>query len=80
MKQEFSKVQTRIIEALRQKGTYIKVPYDVPGHRTGYITTGGIQGYICPVALSTFNILLQKGLIVDDNGVYRLVNSQTKGE
>jgi uncharacterized protein YjhX (UPF0386 family) len=63
MKTEYTKAQQRIIKALEVSGAYIVRPENRQGARTGYVTTGGIQGYICGVTLSTFNSLKEKGVI-----------------
>ena len=69
---ELSAVQKNVLDALRQPKAYMMPPLDYPGKRTGYVTTSGLQGWICPVKLSTWEILVQRSLIIEDSGVYRL--------
>lgn len=75
---KLSRPQKKVMDALQSKGAYMMPPLDYPGRRTGYVTTGGLQGWICPVKLSTFNILLKLSLIKDRDGVY-VFNSQSNG-
>lgn len=74
--EELSKAQERVVDALRQPKAYMVQPYDSPGKRTGYVTTDGLRGYVCPVKLSTFKILERKGLIAKnfEGDYYRIVN------
>jgi uncharacterized protein YjhX (UPF0386 family) len=74
MKTGISKAQQKIIKALTVDGAYLVDPVNAMGQRTGYVTTGGLIGYICAVKLSTFEILKAKGIISQNspNGYYRL--------
>lgn len=61
-----SKAQQRVVDAMREPNATMIPPYDSPGHRTGYVTTGGLKGYLCPVPLATLNVLLTRGIIMHD--------------
>lgn len=68
---KLSKAQQKVVDALRQTGTYLVHPIDSAGKRTGYVTTGGLKGWICPVALSVFKTLVTHSIIHQkSNGAY----------
>ena len=68
-----SKAQQRVVNAMGLPKAYLVAPEDSPGKRTGYVTTGGLQGYICHVPLSTLKNLLKRGVLVNHNGNHELV-------
>jgi hypothetical protein len=75
-----TKAQQKIIDALRETNAYMVPPADSPGERTGYVTTGGLKGWICPVNLSTFKVLESKSIISRNfqGDYYRLSNELLK--
>lgn len=63
--------QKEVMRALSIPNARMNPPYDLPGKRTGYVTTNGsVSGWVCPVSLKTKEALNQLGLIKEVNGIF----------